>query len=121
MKKSITENSWSHNMGWYEFVNKSERTINQELSHEQQISNAIFGLHGELGEVTDSIKKQLYQGHTLSKDDLEEEIGDMLFYLAWLFRLYNIDMETVLEKNVEKLKKRYPDGFDVERSIKRGE
>ena len=104
---------------WYEFENLSKRTINENLTPEQQISNAIFGLHGELGEVTDLIKKQLYQGHKISYDKLNEEVGDMLFYLAWLVRLYDMDFEKILQDNVDKLKKRYPEGFDSEKSINR--
>ena len=106
-------------MEWNKYIQTSERTINKDLTYEQQISNAIFGLHGELGEVTDLIKKQLYQGHTISKDIIDEELGDMMFYLAWLFRLYNVDMDKVLDINDNKLKARYPDGFDTDRSINR--
>lgn len=109
------------NLQWNDFVEQSERTINKDLTQEQQISNAIFGLHGELGEVTDLIKKQLYQGHSLDRDTLEEEVGDFMFYLAWLCRLYNINMGRVLCDNTIKLRKRYPDGFDAEKSINRGD
>ena len=108
-------------MEWSKFIIASERTINKKLSPEQQISNAIFGLHGEMGEVTDLIKKQLYQGHKISKDLLEEEVGDMLFYLAWLMRLYDMDMNDVLYRNYYKLLKRYPDGFDMDKSVNRVE
>ena len=106
-------------MDWEVYLMNSARTINQELSTEQQISNAIFGLHGELGEVTDLIKKHLYQGHTISKDRLDEEIGDVMFYLAWLCRLYEVDLEKVLYQNFIKLYKRYPEGFDVVKSVER--
>ena len=122
---NLQNNAWKFavdektTMRWDEYILKSARTVNPDLTTEQQISNAIFGLHGELGEVTDLLKKHLYQGHTISKDRLDEEIGDVMFYLAWLCRLYKVDLETVLHQNFIKLYKRYPEGFDVIKSVER--
>lgn len=102
-----------------EFQRVSTRTLNKELSKEQQVSNMIFGANGELGEVTDILKKHLYQGHRINKQHLAEEIGDALFYIVNLCTLYNLDVEDILQGNVDKLKKRFPEGFDAERSINR--
>ena len=102
-----------------EFQRVSTRTLNKELSKEQQVSNMIFGANGELGEVTDILKKFLFQGHKLDKQHLAEEIGDTLFYIVNLCTIYNLDVEDILQGNVDKLKKRFPEGFDAERSINR--
>lgn len=102
-----------------EFQRVSTRTLNKELSKEQQVSNMIFGANGELGEVTDILKKHLYQGHRIDKQHLAEEIGDTLFYIVNLCTVYNLDVEDILQANVDKLKKRFPNGFDAERSINR--
>lgn len=102
-----------------EFQRVSTRTLNKELSKEQQVSNMIFGANGELGEVTDILKKHLYQGHRIDKQHLSEEIGDVMFYLVNLATLFNLEFEDILEGNINKLKARYPEGFDRERSIKR--
>ena len=102
-----------------EFQRVSTRTLNKELSKEQAISNMIFGANGELGEVTDILKKHLYQGHKLDKQHLAEEIGDTLFYIVNLCTIYNLDVEDILQGNVDKLRKRFPEGFDAERSINR--
>lgn len=102
-----------------EFQRVSTRTLNKELSKEQQVSNMIFGANGELGEVTDILKKHLYQGHRIDKQHLSEEIGDAMFYLVNLATLFNLEFEDILEGNINKLKARYPEGFDRERSIKR--
>ena len=48
-----------------------------------------------------------------------EEIGDVAWYIAEIAYALNVDLETVLTKNIEKLKKRYPEGFSVERSLNR--
>lgn len=102
-----------------EFQRTSTRTLNKELSKEQQISNMIFGANGELGEVTDILKKHLYQGHEINKQHLAEEIGDTLFYIVNLCSIYDINIEDVLQMNVDKLKKRYKNGFSIESSINR--
>lgn len=81
--------------------------------------NGILGLCGETGEVSDHIKKHVFQGHELNKDKLVNELGDVCWYIAILAKSLNVDLETVMEKNVEKLKKRYPDGFKVMDSINR--
>lgn len=102
-----------------EFQRVSTRTLNKELSKEQQVSNMIFGANGELGEVTDILKKHLYQGHRIDKQHLAEEIGDTLFYIVNLCTVYNLDVEDILQANVDKLKKRFPNGFESDRSINR--
>lgn len=102
-----------------EFQNRSTRTINCDLTTEQVISNMCMGISGETGEVIDIIKKHLYQGHKLNKEHLIEELGDVMFYVANLATLLGIDMQDVLQNNVDKLLKRYPNGFSKEKSVNR--
>ena len=104
-----------------EYQIKSIRTINNKLTTEQLISNMVFGANGELGEVTDILKKHLYQGHELDRKHLKEELGDIMFYLVNLASIYEIDFLEVLQINIDKLVKRYPDGFDKYKSINRVE
>jgi len=104
-----------------EYQSRSVRTLNYNLSEEQTISNMIFGICGESGEVADILKKHLYQGHKLDKEHLKEELGDIMYYIVNLATMYDIDMREVLEMNVEKLLKRYPEGFETNKSINRRE
>lgn len=102
-----------------EYQQISTRTMNKTLTKDQQIANMVAGIFGEGGEVADQIKKALYQGHTMDKKHLQEEIGDLMYYITNLATLYDISMCNVLEDNVNKLKKRYPNGFSVQESIAR--
>ena len=102
-----------------EYQDKSIRTINKSLTKEQLISNMVFGINGETGEVTDILKKHLFHGHELDIQHLKEEIGDIMFYLVNLASIYEIDFSEILQINIDKLMKRYPDGFDKEKSINR--
>lgn len=67
------------------------------------------------------IKKHLYQGHSIDRDHLVKELGDIAWYLAVSAKALGYDLESVLQMNVDKLKKRYPEGFSVERSLHRKE
>ena len=102
-----------------EYQKLAMTTLNKELSNEQALLNGCMGLCGESGEVIDLLKKHLSQGHDLNKEKMIEEIGDVTWYIAEIAYALNVDLETVLTKNIEKLKKRYPEGFSVERSLNR--
>lgn len=102
-----------------EYQKLAMTTLNKELSNEQALLNGCMGLCGESGEVIDLLKKHLSQGHDLNKEKMIEEIGDVAWYIAEIAYALNVDLETVLTKNIEKLKKRYPEGFSVERSLNR--
>lgn len=91
-----------------------------DLPRDAQINNALLGLSGEVGELVDLYKKHLYQGHPLDLDLVKEEAGDILFYLTWLIVLLEgMDRAEILLRNADKLQRRYPDGFSVERSVHR--
>lgn len=72
-----------------------------------------LGLAGEAGEVCELLKKQLRDGAVISPRTLCLELGDVLFYVAALAELHGIPFEWVVNENVEKLRERYPNGFEV--------
>jgi NTP pyrophosphatase (non-canonical NTP hydrolase) len=102
-----------------EYQEKSVRTMDNNLKHNDKVVNMIVGLNGEIGEVTDIFKKHLFHGHDLDMDHLKEELGDVMFYIVNLATIFNIDMSEVLKMNVDKLLKRYPNGFNSQDSINR--
>lgn len=92
---------------------------NTVLSRAMIAANYALGLSGEAGETSDYIKKVIFHGHPFDRDKLVKELGDIMHYASGVATLFNIDMEEVLDKNIEKLQKRYPNGFTQEDSIKR--
>ena len=94
-------------------------TLNPELSKREVLINSVMGLCGESGEAIDIVKKWMAHGHELDKDHLAKELGDIAWYLAEAATALDMDLETVLERNIEKLRARYPEGFSPERSIHR--
>ncbi len=89
------------------------------LKANPQLTNMALGLAGETGEVIDHLKKYLFHGHTIDPEKVTEELGDVLWYVAGLCTILGVDMECVATGNIDKLKKRYPEGFDEEKSIER--
>ncbi len=112
LQNSITAN---------EYQKLALRTANTEVMKDsnEKIINGILGLSGESGEVADHIKKFKYQGHQLDKDYLAKELGDICWYIALLADGIGFDLSTIMQMNIEKLKKRYPEGFDSNRSLYR--
>lgn len=78
-----------------------------------------LGIAGEAGEVADYLKKVFGHGHPLDKIKLKKELGDVLWYSAYLATLADMTLEEVAEANIDKLKERYPDGFKTELSMNR--
>lgn len=86
-----------------------------------ELLNGALGLTGEAGEVADSIKKTIFHGHKMDYDGLVKELGDVCWYLALLCHAIDVPLEEVMIRNIEKLKKRYPEGFSESASINRKE
>ena len=94
-------------------------TLNPELNKKDVLINSVMGLCGESGEAIDIVKKWLAQGHDLDKDRLIKELGDIAWYLAEAATALDLPLEQILQANIDKLKKRYPEGFEVKRSMER--
>ena len=105
-------------MTFNEYQELARRTQNAELDMDEKRLHALHGLASEVGEIHGLFQK-VYQGHPLSLDDLEKEIGDLLWFVAELCDVYHWSMGNVAAENIEKLRKRYPEGFDAERSVHR--
>lgn len=106
-------------MTFGEYRKLAMRTNSPHSTKEELQLNAILGLCGESGELADVVKKTRFQGHDLSLEDIADELGDILWYIAQACEGFGFDMDTLAENNISKLKKRYPDGFSAERSINR--
>lgn len=78
--------------------------------------NGVMGLNGEAGECIDIVKKHIFQKHDLDAAHLAKELGDVAWYLAVTAYAAGYDLESVLKANIDKLRARYPDGFDAEKS-----
>lgn len=107
-------------MNFNRYQELAERTAGR-MDTEKRLANFSMGVAGEAGEVCDYLKKVLFHGHEMDKDILAKELGDVLWYVATLANTVDISLEDIAIKNIEKLQKRYPQGFSKEDSINRTE
>mgnify|MGYP003303607547 CR=1 FL=1 len=102
-----------------EYQELAMRTLNPQLSAKDVLINGVMGLCGESGEAIDIVKKHLAQGHPLDQEALIKELGDVAWYLAETAYALGVPLEDVLQGNINKLKARYPQGFETKRSVDR--
>lgn len=102
-----------------EYQSEALRTASGMSKEYPMLLNGVLGLAGESGECVDLMKKHLFQGHDLDKEHMAKELGDVAWYLAVSAYCIGYKLEDVLRMNVTKLRKRYPNGFEAERSLNR--
>lgn len=139
-KWKVTCNSCGRSTGWCDSINRAVYEWECHITPDEyqeacmrtnsdyagyidvemaQLQNGLMGLNGEAGECIDILKKVLYQGHELDREHLAEELGDVLWYVAISADALGYSLEQIMIMNRDKLQKRYPDGFEVERSVNR--
>lgn len=102
-----------------EYQKRAMTTLNPALEKKDVLINSVMGLCGESGEAIDIVKKWLAQGHTLDKEHLAKELGDIAWYLAEAATALDLSLGDILQANLDKLEKRYPNGFETRRSLSR--
>ena len=102
-----------------EYQKLAMTTLNPALNKKDVLINGVMGLCGEAGEAIDLVKKHLAQGHNLDREALIKELGDVAWYLAETAYALDVSLEEVCSRNIEKLKKRYPEGFSEQNSLNR--
>ncbi len=96
------------------------RTINQSLTFGEQKIHALHGMVGEIGEIH-SIYQKMYQGHAFEVDHVKKEFGDLLWFIAEYCTAKGWSLDDIMRMNIDKLKERYPEGFEEDKSLHRAE
>ena len=104
-----------------EYQTLAMTTLNKEIAPDELLLNSVMGLCGEAGEAIDLVKRHRFHGHPLDREALIKELGDVAWYLAEAAEALAIPLEEILAGNIEKLRKRYPRGFESHRSMHREE
>lgn len=103
-----------------EYQKQAGRTLVNEPPHVSGLDmmllwNAI-GVAGEAGEIAELAKKQIFHEQGIDREKWKKEIGDVLWYLAACCSKLDLTLGECMEHNVEKLKARFPEGWDASRS-----
>lgn len=102
-----------------DYQKEAMKLLNPKLDNKDVLINGVMGLCGESGEVIDIVKKWLAQGHQLDKERMKSELGDVAWYLAETATALDVPLEQIFQANLDKLHKRYPQGFSTDDSVNR--
>lgn len=102
-----------------DYQKEAMKLLNPKLDNKDVLINGVMGLCGESGEVIDIVKKWLAQGHQLDKERMKSKLGDVAWYLAETATALDVSLEQIFQANLDKLHKRYPQGFSTEDSVNR--
>lgn len=102
-----------------EYQKLAMRTCETTDKHDM-LFHSVFGLTSEAGEVAGILQKT-YQGHPFENDHIKKELGDCLWMIAEACEALGLSLDDVAQTNIDKLKARYPDGFEVDKSLHRKE
>ena len=108
-----------------EYQKLAMRTCNlsnskQSILFSDMFVHGILGLVSEAGEVSGLMQK-LYQGHDFDNEHMKKELGDCMWMIAEICTALDFSLDDVMQTNIDKLKARYPDGFDPDKSLHRKE
>lgn len=102
-----------------DFAEKANRTLSPFLDKDEQNIHMILGMVTEVGELADVFKKNMAYGKKIDWVNVEEELGDVFWYLANFCTINNIDPTKVMQQCIDKLMARYPDQFTADKAINR--
>jgi len=84
-----------------------------------RILHATMGICTESGELMDAVKKHLLYGKDLDYTNIKEETGDLFWYIALLADAVGFTFEDTFDKNIAKLRARYPNRFTEHDALNR--
>ena len=96
----------------------SARTINPDLTIDQMQAHALYGMASEIGELQ-GLHQKTYQGHEFEPEHAKKEVGDICWMIAEYCTAQGWDLGEIMQLNLDKLRARYPDGFDPAHSLHR--
>ena len=97
-------------------LTKPDRTYSDQET--MLVWNAI-GLAGEAGEVAELVKKGVFHNHSVDVNNITKELGDVMWYVAGIASTLGLNLDDIMEKNIAKLKARYPNGYSSAESVNR--
>lgn len=106
-------------MNIQKYAEEIQRTCATLRNKEEDTIHMILGMVTEVGELADTFKKNMAYNKEIDWVNVEEEVGDITWYLVNFCSKNNIDIERCFDKNVAKLRARYPEKFSEEMATNR--
>ena len=107
------------NLDLYQEISQRTAKSDVDVTNPRLLHGAI-GICGEAGELIDAVKTHMIYGSKLDIDNIKEELGDIIWYMAMVLSSINSSFDEITDMNLSKLEKRYPEKmFSTERSENR--
>lgn len=103
-----------------EYQKLASRTMRKDLNNDETEYHALHGMVGEIGEIH-SLYQKFYQGHIFETEHMKKELGDLIWFIAEYCTAMEWKLEDIMRMNIDKLKARYPEGFETDKSLNRKE
>lgn len=84
-----------------------------------ELIHAAIGIAGEAGELLDAVRKHVFDGQPLDRENVIEELGDLCFYFEAALQTINVERWAIEQENKHKLSKRYKDGYSDQQAQER--
>jgi NTP pyrophosphatase (non-canonical NTP hydrolase) len=97
----------------------SEFNENGRVRSTRDLLHGAAGLCTEAGELMDVFKKYEFYDKPIDWTNVVEEAGDALWYIAQIARAAGVTMDEIAQRNIDKLRVRYPEKFDRELAVSR--
>ncbi len=107
-------------MSGNEYQELAARTIDKDLPKWKAEDHALKGMVAEMGELN-GLYQKCYQGHVYTEEHYKKETGDILWFIAAYCTIRGWKLEDIMQMNIDKLKARYPQGFEADKSLHRRE
>ena len=107
-----------------DYIEEIMKTATVELTCEMDeemrtLLHGISGIATEGGELLDHLKSVMFYGKSLNKINIYEEFGDIFYFIALICKLYGWQFSNIMKDNIEKVQKRYPNGFSEDDALDR--
>lgn len=104
-------------MTFEEYMKTTPRTMASLGNTDLDITHALFGIVTESAEIVDLYKKKLAYNKPFSLEKVEDELGDLFFYISSFMHFAKLNPSDIFRKNFEKLMIRFPEGFVEEKAM----
>ena len=102
-----------------DYIRLANRTAKNMEDNDLELFHIALGISGESGEVSDAIKKALIYGGELDHTNVQEELGDLMWYIARYCYIYGTSLENIMTMNINKLQIRFPNKFTTDDALTR--
>lgn len=104
-----------------EYVQLAMRSLKEVSNFHYNLNHSLHGLSSEVGEIADIIKKHIIYEQPFNRSHMEEELGDLMWYVALMCYANGFSLEAIMQQNIAKLMKRYPEKFTPEAAAARAD